>query len=111
MLCSCIEKSPLNTLMKLFCHKWLTISTFADIRQMAHVQGKSINLALSVRGLTALDQLGLGDHMRNDYGIPMHARMIHKTDGDTYPVPYGKDGQCILSVGRRYMNEILLTGE
>ena len=27
-----------------------------------------------------------------------------------YPVPYGKEGQAIYSVGRRYVNEILLTG-
>lgn len=80
-----------------------------DIRTLEHVPGRSINLALSVRGLTALDGLGLGDHMRNEYGIPMHGRLIHTPEGDTYPVPYGKKGQCIYSVGRRYMNEILLT--
>ena len=35
--------------------------------------------------------------------------MIHNLDGSTYPVPYGKADQCILSVGRRYINEVLLT--
>lgn len=77
---------------------------------MEHVPGRSINLAMSVRGLTALGLIGLGDHVANDYGIPMNARMIHNLDGSTYPVPYGKDDQCIYSVARRYVNEILLTG-
>ncbi len=96
-----------------------------DIRTLEHVPGRSINLAMSVRGLSALSNLpapfgspcsSLGDHVRTQYGIPMRARMIHppaKADGkvETYAVPYGKDGQCIYSVGRRYLNEILLTGK
>ena len=76
---------------------------------MEHVPGKSINLAMSVRGLTGLrmvrgshgDHSNLGDHVVHDYGIPMFARMIHNLDGSTYPVPYGTKEQCILSVGRR----------
>ena len=64
---------------------------------------------MSVRGLTALNLVsGLGDHVAADYGIPMRARMIHTPESTTYPVPYGKSGQCIYSVGRRYINEILL---
>jgi kynurenine 3-monooxygenase len=35
--------------------------------------------------------------------------MIHNLDRTTYPVPYGREDQCIYSVGRRYVNEILLT--
>ena len=34
--------------------------------------------------------------------------MIHNQDGSTKPIPYGKENQCIYSVGRRYVNEILL---
>ena len=52
----------------------------------------------------------LGNHIAEEYGIPMRARMIHTVAGDTYPVPYGKENECIYSVGRRYVNEILLTG-
>ena len=33
---------------------------FLDIRQMEHVPGRSINLAMSVRGLSALNSIGLG---------------------------------------------------
>lgn len=66
---------------------------------------------MSVRGITSLNGIGLGRHIAEEYGIPMYARMIHNLDGSTYPIPYGKDNQCIYSVGRRYINEILLTGE
>ena len=65
---------------------------------------------MSVRGLSALNSIGLGTHVAEEYGIPMRGRMIHRLDGSTYEVPYGKHGQAIFSVGRRYVNEILLTG-
>ena len=29
-------------------------------------------------------------------------------DGSKYGIPYGKKNECIYSVGRRYVNEILL---
>ena len=43
--------------------------------------------------------------------IELAPRMIHNVDGTTYDVPYGKGDQCIYSVGRRYINEALLTGK
>jgi kynurenine 3-monooxygenase len=79
-----------------------------DIRTMEHVPGRSINLAMSVRGLAALSKVGLGEHVRDQYGIPMRARMIHSPTGGTSAIPYGKEGEAIYSVGRRYVNEILL---
>ena len=79
-----------------------------DIRKMEHVPGRSINLAMSVRGLAALRKVGLDEHMKTEYGIPMNARMIHSPAGDLNAIPYGKDGEAIYSVGRRYVNEILL---
>ena len=76
---------------------------------MVHVVGKSINLAMSVRGLAALNQLGIGKHVAEEYGIPMYSRLIHTPSGETYPVPYGKKDECIYSVGmhhylRKYKN-------
>ena len=67
---------------------------------MEHVAGKSINLAMSVRGLAALNQLGIGKHVAEEYGIPMYSRLIHTPSGETYPVPYGKKDECIYSVGK-----------
>ena len=45
-----------------------------DIRTMEHVAGRSINLAMSVRGLAALHKAGLDEHVKEEYGIPMNAR-------------------------------------
>ena len=73
-----------------------------DIRNMVHVVGKSINLAMSVRGLAALNQLGIGKHVAEEYGIPMYSRLIHTPSGETYPVPYGKKDECIYSVGMHH---------
>merc|ERR1711962_1455218 len=80
-----------------------------DIRTMEHVPGRSINLAMSVRGLGALHKVGLDEHVKREYRIPMHSRMIHTRQGTTNAQPYGKEGQAIYSVGRRYINEALLT--
>nr|AGC92653.1 kynurenine 3-monooxygenase-like protein [Heliconius erato] len=80
-----------------------------DIRQTPLVRGRSINLALSVRGRKALKGVGVEDHMVNEHGIPMKARMIHRPDGTTYAIPYdSRTNQCIYSVGRNYLNSVLL---
>lgn len=63
---------------------------------------------MSVRGLSGLAGVGLDEHVKQEYGIPMHSRMIHKPDSRLNAIPYGKEGEAIYSVGRRYVNEILL---
>ncbi|XP_059470305.1 kynurenine 3-monooxygenase [Neocloeon triangulifer] len=80
-----------------------------DIRHLEHVPGRSINLALSIRGRAALKEVGIEEQVVQRHGIPMFARMIHNLDGTTKPIPYGKKDQCIYSVGRRFLNEALLT--
>ncbi len=72
----------------------------SDIRTLEHVPGKSINLAMSVRARTALREVGLEDKIIRDHGLPMEARMIHKPDGTTYSMPYGKKGQ-VSSISHR----------
>ncbi|XP_073944277.1 kynurenine 3-monooxygenase cn isoform X2 [Choristoneura fumiferana] len=80
-----------------------------DIQKTPQARGRSINLALSLRGRTALKDVGLEDLMINQHGIPMRARMIHRTDGSTYAIPYdSRTNQCIYSVGRNYLNAQLL---
>lgn len=80
-----------------------------DPRLQEIVLGKSINLALSERGRTALRLLGLEETILNEYSIKMRARMIHNTDGTKKAIPYGRDDQYILSVSRRFLNELLIT--
>ena len=64
----------------------------SDIRTMEVVRGRSINLALSVRGREALRRVGVEDSIVK-YGIPMYSRMIHDRDGTRRPIPYGKKDQ------------------
>lgn len=78
-----------------------------DLRSADISAGKSINLALSTRGLTALDGVGLADEMRS-LSLPMPGRILHDTSGELAFQPYGRDGQAILSVSRRDLNAKLM---
>ena len=60
---------------------------------MEHVPGRSINLAMSVRGRSALSKVGVEEDIIANHGIPMRARMIHSTTGNTTPILYNKDGK------------------
>ncbi|XP_017290560.1 kynurenine 3-monooxygenase [Kryptolebias marmoratus] len=82
--------------------------TREDIRTAKSVRGRSINLALSLRGRQALRHVGMEDKIVSK-GIPMNGRMIHSLSGKQSPIPYGKKGQFILSVDRANLNKELLT--
>ncbi|CAG8563513.1 3913_t:CDS:2, partial [Dentiscutata heterogama] len=70
---------------------------------------KSINLALSARGLSALANTGLNlDEIILNFVIPMKGRMIHIDKGELRSQPYGIFGECIYSVGRKALLELLL---
>ncbi|GAB1608562.1 kynurenine 3-monooxygenase-like [Argonauta hians] len=79
-----------------------------DIRKEVHVSGRSINLALSERGLSALNMVGLREKVK-PFGIPMYGRMIHNRDSTKRRIPYGKNHQFIMSIDRRKLNELLLS--
>jgi kynurenine 3-monooxygenase len=79
----------------------------ADSRTAGFTGGRSINLALSTRGLTALNRVGLGERILEEC-IPMNGRMIHDVDGNTHLQPYGRTGQFINSVSRQTLNEVLM---
>src|SRR4051812_24389854 len=74
-----------------------------DMRQEEVEAGRSINLALSDRGIQALREVGIADEVLS-IAIPMHGRLIHHVDGKTAFQPYGKQGQYINSVSRRELN-------
>ena len=79
----------------------------SDMRQTTHDGGRSINLALSNRGIRALDEVGLADEIRK-VAIPMHGRIMHDTAGSLSFLPYGKEGQFINSVSRSALNIVLM---
>src|SRR5579871_3586522 len=79
-----------------------------DPRSHEQERGRSINLALSVRGIHALRQIGLAETVLHD-AIPMRGRMMHARDGQLTFQPYGKDdSECINSVSRAGLNLTLV---
>jgi len=79
-----------------------------DMRKEDMSAGRSINLALSARGLMALERVGLKDKVR-EHCIPMYGRLIHTKTGDTFLSPYsGRSDDYINSVPRGGLNCILL---
>lgn len=78
-----------------------------DPRRSNVYQGKSINLALSNRGLRALEKVGM-DTVVLEQAIPMGGRMVHSKTGELSFQPYGKEGQAINSVSRGGLNIQLL---
>lgn len=79
-----------------------------DMRNTEMSAGRSINLAISHRGLKALDRVGLKEKVL-EMVIPMPGRMIHDLEGNTNFQPYGKEGQQINSVSRGGLNVLLMT--
>jgi kynurenine 3-monooxygenase len=79
----------------------------SDMRQAKISAGRSINLAMSDRGLLALEKVGLAEEIKK-ISIPMHGRHIHNLDGSTAFQPYGKEGQYINSVSRATLNMKLM---
>ena len=79
----------------------------ADMRKQEMIAGRSINLALSDRGIKALEEVGLMDEIRK-ICIPMHGRFMHNADGSTAYQAYGKVGQYINSVSRGELNYKLM---
>jgi kynurenine 3-monooxygenase len=105
-----------------------------DIRlqsSKAEIKQRSINLAVSHRGIVALEAIDPVTTQRcMQAAIPMRGRMIHKSDGDLDGQLYDRDGQvrikfssvsflitsgalyyrqCINSISRTLLNEELLT--
>lgn len=78
-----------------------------DMRKEQMRAGRSINLAMSDRGLLALEKVGLAEAIR-EISIPMHRRAIHHLDGTMAYQPYGKEGQFINSVSRGTLNQRLM---
>jgi len=78
-----------------------------DFRKNGAYGGRSINLALSNRGLRALREVGLEEAMRSK-AIPMHGRQVHPLNGAGGFFPYGKEGEYINSISRSGLNEVLM---
>jgi kynurenine 3-monooxygenase len=79
-----------------------------DLRKTDISAGRSINLALSDRGLKALRLCGMEEKAR-EICIPMFGRLMHDTAGNTYSSNYsGRENEYINSISRGELNAILL---
>ncbi len=79
-----------------------------DPRRSGFVGGRSINLALSTRGIDALQRVGLAADVLRD-AVPMRGRMMHSPAGDLAFQPYSKnESDAINSVSRGGLNITLL---
>lgn len=80
----------------------------ADSRVVPQPAGRSINLALSVRGLHALEQVGIKDAVLAQ-ALPMRGRMMHDAAGRLTFQPYGLHAhEYINSISRAFLNEVLM---
>ena len=79
-----------------------------DLRNESLEGGRSINLALSNRGLKALKMVGIEEEARK-LCIPMIGRMIHDTKGNKRFSSYsGRKDEYINSISRTGLNSLLL---
>ena len=79
-----------------------------DMRLEEVAAGRSINLALSDRGIAALREVGMDEYMLAE-AVPMYGRMIHAVTGETKLLPYsGRQGEYINSVSRAGLNIALI---
>ncbi len=70
--------------------------------------GRSINLAISTRGIHALDELGIADEVLAS-AVPMRGRMMHAESSELTFQPYGTEKHHVInSVSRSGLNIALL---
>ena len=80
-----------------------------DMRRAPISAGRSINLALSTRGIHALTEAGLWSKMRKIV-VPMKGRMMHSAASELTFQPYGKDeAEVINSISRAELNIALMS--
>jgi len=89
--------------------KVTVIERRSDPRTTEAIGGRSINLAMSARGIRALRYAGVFDTIE-PLLIPMAGRCVHELDGSTSLHPYGqKENEVIYSVSRAALNRALVT--
>lgn len=90
-------------------HRVTVLERRPDMRRTSIDAGRSINLAISARGLHALARVGL-EREALEHAIPMQGRMVHLPDGSCNFQRYGKDdSQHINSISRAWLNSMLMT--
>ena len=98
-------------LATMLARKGMMVSLFErniDPRGEFAAAGRSINLALSARGINGLSKAGVLSRVA-PLLVPMRGRIVHALDGSTEFLPYGqRDDEQIYSASRGELNKILL---
>ena len=97
----------LGTLLGRAGQRVLLVERRPDPRRARLEAGRSINLALSARGLHALEAIGARERIER-LATPLHGRMIHPVRGPLAFQPYGARGEAIHSLSRADLNSLLL---
>jgi kynurenine 3-monooxygenase len=100
--------SVLGVMLSKRGHHVRIIERRPDMRTATISAGRSINLAMSDRGLKTLELAGIADDILR-VAIPMHGRVMHDVVGNQTYQPYGVGNQAINSVSRGELNKVLLT--
>jgi kynurenine 3-monooxygenase len=80
-----------------------------DMRKVKISAGRSINLAISARGIHALQEAKLWEAIHK-ISVPMRGRMMHSAQGELVFQPYGKDEtEVIYAASRAELNKALMT--
>ncbi len=78
-----------------------------DPRQIAPKSNRSISITVSVRGFRALDEVGIGDAVRQ-MSVPIYGRMIHDYSGQQTFQPYSTNREANHAIRRQDLHLILL---
>ncbi len=108
-----IGAGPVGSLLALaLAQRGLSVEVFErrpDMRVHAIAAGRSINLAVSTRGLHALRMVGLDADVLA-HTVPMYGRFLHAPDGTTRLLRYGRDdSEHISSMSRGGLNALLMS--
>lgn len=108
-----VGAGPVGSLLALtLARRGLSVDVYErrpDMRREGGSAGRSINLAVSTRGLHALHEVGLDDDVVRE-AVPMLGRMTHALDGKLALLPYGRsDAEFIHSMSRGGLNRLLMT--
>lgn len=103
-----MKQGPVSKLLS--CPSYKLVSTPPDVRlpsSKAAAQQRSINLAISSRGITALQAVDPAATARFlQTVIPMRGRMIHDIHGNQHSQQYDKNGQVGMLVGVLYLTRV-----
>lgn len=108
-----VGAGPVGSLLALtLAQRGLSVDLYErrpDMRRSEVGAGRSINLAVSTRGLHALHEVGLDAEVLRE-AVPMLGRMTHALDGKLALLPYGRsDREFINSMSRGGLNKLLMT--